>query len=324
MVKSPTRIDFAGGTLDCWPLYLMLGDCVTINLSISIWTAANLEKRKDQSIELNLEDLKYKKTFNDLKSLLTSPDKELDLVKPILEYLKPSFGFNLALSSQSPVGGGLGGSSSLLISILKAFAKEGIALPERKADTVTLASHIESKILKLPAGTQDYYPALSPGLGAIHYTVEGHKQELLNVDFNALKDRLFLVYTGRPHHSGLNNWSVLKAALEKDPKVTKALEDLKAIAWDAYDICKNQKWSELPGLFGKETEARLRLSPSFSSPEIEKLKTLVEGLGQSIKICGAGGGGCVMVWTEPSRRLEVMEKCQKGGYQILEVEPVKS
>lgn len=323
MVKSPTRIDFAGGTLDCWPLYLMLGDCVTINLSISIWTAANLEKQSGSAIELVLEDLKYKKSFTDLKTLLSSNDKELDLVKPILEYLKPNFGFKLSLSSQSPVGGGLGGSSSLLISILKAFSKD-VALPERASDVVTLASHIESKILKLPAGTQDYYPAYSPGFSAIHYTTEGHKQELLDVDLKDIKNQFFLVYTGRPHHSGLNNWSVTKAALEKDPVVNKALMDLKDIAWEVYSVCKNQKWSELKRLFGKETEARLRLSPSFSSPEIEKLKTLVEGLGQSVKICGAGGGGCVMVWTEPSRRKEVMERCQKDGFQILEVEPVGS
>lgn len=321
MAKSPTRIDFAGGTLDCWPLYLMLGDCVTINLSISIWTNAILEKKSSKEVELILEDLKYQKTFSDLKTMLASSDKELDLVKPILEYLKPDFGFKLALSSQSPVGGGLGGSSSLLISILKAFSKD-VALPDRNSDIVTLASHIESKILKLPAGTQDYYPALSPGFSAIHYTTEGHKQELLKTDLKDLKDRFFLVYTGRPHHSGLNNWSVTKAALEKDPQVVKALKDLQAIAWEVYDVCKNQKWTELAKLFGKETEARLRLSASFSSPEIEKLKQLVEGLGQSIKICGAGGGGCVMVWTEPSRRQEVMGQCQKGGFQILEVEPV--
>ena len=320
-MRSPTRIDFAGGTLDCWPLYLMLGDCVTINLSISIWTQANLEKNKTSEIELVLEDLRYSKKFTDLEKLLSCSDKELDLIKPILEYLNPNFGFKLTLSSQSPVGGGLGGSSSLLISILKAFSKD-VNLPERKSDIVTLASHIESKILKLPAGTQDYYPALSPGFSAIHYTVEGHNQELLSVDLKTLKDRFFLVYTGRPHHSGLNNWSVTKAALEKDPSVCQALEDLKDIAWEVYDVCKKQEWSKLKALFSKETEARLRLSPSFSSPEIEKLKNLVESLGQSIKICGAGGGGCVMVWTEPSRRQEVIEKCQKVGFQILEVEPV--
>ena len=321
MIRSPTRVDFAGGTLDCWPLYLMLGDCVTINISISIYTQAVLEKREAKEIELNLEDLRYSKKFKDLKSMLAAEDKELDLVKPILEYLNPQFGFKLALSSQSPVGGGLGGSSSLLISILKAFSKD-VKLPERNSDIVTLASHIESKILKMPAGTQDYYPALSPGFSAIHYTTEGHRQELLHVDLKDMKNRFFLVYTGRPHHSGLNNWSVTKASLEKDPIVNKALSDLKDIAWEVYDVCKNQRWNELKRLFGKETEARLRLSPSFSSPEIEKLKDLVESLGQAIKICGAGGGGCVMVWTEPSRRQEVIDRCQKDGFQILEVEPV--
>src|SRR4051812_42995685 len=111
--QSPTRVDLAGGTLDCWPLHLFVGDCVTVNLAIDIFTACELEVQTSKEIEINIHDLKYKKNFSDLISFLECADAQLLLVQKILEFFRPSFGFKLKTSSQSPVGGGLGGSSSL-------------------------------------------------------------------------------------------------------------------------------------------------------------------------------------------------------------------
>ena len=35
--RVPTRIDFAGGTLDLWPIYALMGGCCTINAAIYLW-----------------------------------------------------------------------------------------------------------------------------------------------------------------------------------------------------------------------------------------------------------------------------------------------
>ena len=37
---APTRVDLAGGTLDIWPLYLMLDGAVTVNLGLALPTRA--------------------------------------------------------------------------------------------------------------------------------------------------------------------------------------------------------------------------------------------------------------------------------------------
>ena len=48
-------------------------------------------------------------------------------------------------------------------------------------------------------------------------------------------------------------------------------------------------------LLKSEYKARIKLTKAFSSPEIERLKTICDQLGKvTVKICGAGGGGCML------------------------------
>src|SRR3990172_12493297 len=36
--RSPSRIDLSGGTLDLWPLYLLIDEAATVNLAIDLHT----------------------------------------------------------------------------------------------------------------------------------------------------------------------------------------------------------------------------------------------------------------------------------------------
>src|SRR5665213_2028555 len=104
--QSSTRVDLSGGTLDCWPLYLLVGDCVTVNLAISICTHATLEEREDLRIDVNVRDLKYQKSFSNLSEFLACTDADLRLVQKHVAFWRPKKGFRLETFSESPVGGG--------------------------------------------------------------------------------------------------------------------------------------------------------------------------------------------------------------------------
>lgn len=320
--QSATRVDLAGGTLDCWPLHLLVGDCVTINLAISITTHAHLETRSDPKIQVHVRDLNYQNSFENLAEFLACQDADLRLVQKHVAYWKPEQGFNLETFSESPVGGGLGGSSSLSISLIKAFAdwnQKSLDMYE----SVLLAHNIEAQVLGKMTGTQDYYPAVQPGLNAIHYTPSGEKLEKIHTDDEFWDGHLSLVYTGQPHQSGLNNWQVIKAALDGDKKTLQALADIRLVSWDVYAAIKSQEWSALPGLFDREFEARIRLAKSFSSPEIDRLRDVALKSGAlAVKICGAGGGGCVLVWSHPDCKQKVETGCREQGFEVLGVKAV--
>jgi D-glycero-alpha-D-manno-heptose-7-phosphate kinase len=321
VAKSPTRIDLAGGTLDCWPLFNLVADAVTLNVSIDIWTHASLTPT-DKTVEVAVEDLGFRKTYASLEEFLAAPAKEIALIQTISRFFNVQSGFQITTRSESPLGGGLGASSSLCISLLKVFSEwQGLALNVNQA--VEIAHNLEARLLHKPTGTQDYVPAWQPGCYALHFGPWGLRPERLNVDIDQLAPRLILVYTGQPHHSGLNNWQVIKAAVEGDAVTLGALRDLRSIAYRTLETVQSGRWKDLASCFRDELQARLCLSSAFSSPEILRLQEVAQGAGaEAVKICGAGGGGCVFLWTQPDRKASVAKACESAGFKVLSARPV--
>jgi D-glycero-alpha-D-manno-heptose-7-phosphate kinase len=323
VVKSPTRVDLAGGTLDLWPLYLFIHGASTVNVAISVYTTAEITPHSDESIVLETADLGIRKEYKNLQEALADKDPKMILLQTQLRYWKPTKGFTLKTASESPIGGGLGGSSSLTVSLMKAFA-QFCGKPFSDVHHMVHTCHnIEAEILNTPTGTQDYYPAASGGINVLKYDYDGVKQEVLKVEGTALAENFMLVYTGKAHHSGMNNFEVMKDAVSKDPQTLQALHDLKVIAIDTEKAVRTGQWNQLGALFQKEFEARVRLAPEFSSPEIQKLAEVsLQNGAEAVKICGAGGGGCVLVWCPPSKRQGVASACQNAGFQVMDAKPV--
>lgn len=323
-IQSPTRIDLAGGTLDLWPLYNFVGRASTVNLAIDIFTEVEIQTR-DKGVELHLTDLKLSKTYPDIAACLKDADPAYLFLRVVLrEFEIPAnAGFSLSTRSQSPVGGGLGGSSSLLITLMKAMhASLGLKLPA-PVPLVNWAHNLEAQMIHTPTGTQDYFPPVAGGLNYIHFNAREMTHEAVATESTPFGERMLLVYTGRSHHSGLNNFEVLKSAVAKDAKVMNALAELRDIASALEAACRSQKWNELTDLFKRELQARLQLTPAFSCPEIVNLESISKENGaEAIKICGAGGGGCVMIWSPAGRRETIAQACEKAGFQVLNARPV--
>lgn len=328
-VQSPTRVDLAGGTLDMWPLYAFTGGALTINVAIDIWTTAEISEIVDEpAVLIESTDLKKEWRFKSFADFLESGDSSLSFYQCIFRQFSNKLqsqksGFIFKTASQSPIGGGLGGSSSLTISCLKAICTFLDISTSDSHQLVRLAHNIEAEMLRTPTGTQDYYPAISGGLSFLEYSYSGIRQQVRDVKSTPLADHFLLVYTGRSHHSGLNNFEVLKSAVEGDQKVLAALLEIKHISENMRDALLQGSWSLLPELFRREFAARLQLTPAFTSPEIERLEQICLAAGaEAVKICGAGGGGCVLVWVPPNRRDEVVAACQKENFQCLSAKPI--
>lgn len=317
-ITSPTRVDLAGGTLDLWPLYNFVSGAVTVNVAIDVYSQVEIQPTTDKSIQIISEDVHFNKSFGGAQELLNSSFPELKIYKPFFRDFQFPFGLIVKTKSQSPVGGGLGGSSSLIISMIKAFSKLSGRKFLSNHEIVRYAHNIEAEILNTPTGTQDYYPAVSGGLNIIRYNAFGIEQSVIPLSDTPLESHFLLVYTGRSHHSGLNNFEVLKNAKAQHAVTMDSLWQLKKVAEATEQACLKKDWAKLPALFRDEYKYRVQLCDAFSSPEIEKLHqiTLQNGA-EAVKICGAGGGGCVLVWVSPSNREKVVQVCQKEGFQTM-------
>lgn len=316
--QCPTRIDLAGGTIDLWPVWAIIDNCTTVNVSIDVYTSCDIEPLTTSEILISSPDIQKNWHFKNIQELYASRDEGLAFFKAHIAHWNPSQGFKISTRSMSPVGGGLGGSSSLSIAIYKTFHKWLRTTNINIHTMVAECSHIEAKVLVTPTGLQDYYGAASEGLNIIPFTTHGPTISTLKTHNEIFNASIVVVYTGKSHHSGINNWGVLKKFIDKDKTTTEALLQIRDVALKVREACEKSEWSALPTLFTQDFHAREKLSAEFMSPEIRELKAITDKAGAiGFKICGAGGGGCVAVWCKPEDKKRIEQEISKHKYQVM-------
>src|ERR1051326_8424685 len=156
--SAPTRVDLAGGTIDLWPIYLFHPGATTVNFALSLRASARIETRNDRSIILESRDrgITLESSVDHIGELWD--DRRLELVSKMVHFFRPTTGFRLVANSEAPAGAGISGSSALAIAVIGALNRlVGNHYDERKF--ITMAANIETTVIKVPAGFQDYYPA---------------------------------------------------------------------------------------------------------------------------------------------------------------------
>ena len=297
----------------------------------------HLKQKNDPQIETNGEDFKDSKNLPGGTGALTQIEKKSEDSK---SKAKEKKGFdrssknkeagvskgmagvgNICLKSESPVGAGLGGSSSLCVSLAKAFSSLCEQVPA-KNDLLMLCRDLETSLLHAPAGFQDYIPALESApdfLYIIECTPSGPKWKRKNIPLPFFKDHALLIDTGKSHHSGNSNWVVLKRIIEKDQKILNGLYQLRDNALETVEICERENWSDLFVSLAKEQKLRKEYFPRWLTPSISSFIDMIMGEGaQSVKLCGAGGGGCLMVLTQNKAKKKHLESvCEKNRIPII-------
>src|SRR5438309_2066890 len=86
--KAPTRVDFAGGTLDIWPLYLFHPSAVTVNAAISLYASCVIETNDpdDSRIKLVSRDIKREESFASFAALVKAKRYRLPLLAEITKF----------------------------------------------------------------------------------------------------------------------------------------------------------------------------------------------------------------------------------------------
>ena len=313
--SAPTRIDLAGGTIDIWPLYLMHEDGLTVNVAIDLYARCRLETG-GEGYTLESRDTGAKVYAETLEEL--SRDRTLELLSRMVCHFAPPPGLTVTTEAAAPPGSGLGGSSALGIAVAGALNELTRAGLDRE-QLRTVTSNLETQIIRVPAGLQDYYPALYGGVNALKFDVRGVTVEPLEVDPDEIERRIVLAYTGLPHFSGTNNWEIFKAHLDGSPAVFERMARIRETAYRMREAVKAADFDTLGQVIGEEWENRRALAPGVSTPKIEELVEVARGAGApAAKVCGAGGGGCVIFFCEYGRKHEVDRALRAAGATVLD------
>lgn len=314
---APTRIDLAGGTLDIWPIYLLYPGALTVNVAITRYAHCVVEGRRDRRIVLISEDSKVKEEFASLAALVKKKRYRLPLPAHFVSFFAPTKGLTLTTWSEAPPGSGLGGSSALGVAVCAALSR-WLKRRMPRAGWIPLARDIDAMTIGVPTGEQDHYPAVYGGVQAIHLEPLRTRREALKIDLKALESRLLLAYTGEPRQSGVNNWVVFKQTLDGDRWLRHNFGEISAIAQKMRAALLRHDWAGVAHLLRREWAARRRNAPAISTPFIDRLIRAAERCGaQAAKVCGAGGGGCVVFICPPDRRGRVAQALAGAGATLL-------
>jgi D-glycero-alpha-D-manno-heptose-7-phosphate kinase len=315
---APSRIDLAGGTLDIYPLYLFEEGGITVNAAITIGSFVRLTTRDDGRIRLVSMDTGVVEEAASLDELRFGGD--LDLLARIVRFYAPPMGLTVETRNDAPHGSGLGASSSLLIALSGAL----VELMEGDVDEMTMVhwgANLEAQNVRVPTGKQDYYPALFGGLNAIWFGVDGDVVEPIHLGEDGLREfqeRLVLSFTGESRFSGTSNWNMLKMYLDDQGTTVANMKAIKATALAMREALMARDLERFAELLDEEWRNRRRLADGVSTPRLEQLMGVATEAGAlSSRVCGAGGGGCMVSFAAPGKGGRVAEALREAGAQVL-------
>lgn len=314
--RAPARVDLAGGTVDIWPLYLFHPGAQTVNIAIRCYASCTVETRADRKIKLTSSDQALDETYDNLTDLSLKVSR-LPLLRELVLFFEPRRGLNIRTTSQIPAGAGLGGSSTLNIALCGALARVTGKTITRTV-ILEIAKNVEAIVIRVPTGWQDYFPALFGGANAVHLERDGVKRERLKVSFAELEKRFVLCYTGQPRDSAINNWEVMKSHIDGDEKVRANFSDITTIASQMREALLAKDWNDVAELLTLEWETRKRNFKGISTPKIDRMIEETRKLGTvAAKVCGAGGGGCVVFMVRPGSKPAVEHTLARMGGKII-------
>ena len=317
--KAPCRVDLAGGTLDIWPLYLFHTEAVTINFAVDRYTWCTIETHRGAEIHLRSRDLGVSETYASRAALSDVSRHKHPLAALAVRFFAPKTGFVLETHSEAPAGAGFSGSSALMIAVsaaLNRLTNSGYGLEKIRQ----IAQNIEAQMIRVPTGVQDYYPAIYGRVSAIELGPAGIRRSSIPVDLRELDQRFVLAYTGAPRNSGINNWEVTKAHIDGNQQVHRNFDQIASIAVAMRSALTGGNWAEAGRLLREEWTHRRKNSPSIATPLIDQLIQRTRRAGAvGAKVCGAGGGGCVLILVEPDAKARVSAMVNKTGGTVLPV-----
>ena len=316
--KAPFRVSFGGGGTDMPPYCIEHGGCV-INTTIDRHVYISISPREDTKIRIFSIDYNTEVTFD-----IGDKDYsgEFELFKGVINVLNINEGFDIITYSELPAGSGMGGSSSLCVALIGAF-NEYYDFNYSKHDIAQKACDIERIELKQKGGYQDQFAASYGGFNFIEFSDITKVRPIQATEemLNELLYSLILCFVGGSHFSSKIQDEVLKGYQIKKNSFMEAMQDLKNVAHSMKTIIESNDLNNLNkfgDLLHKGWLVKKSLSPKISNKNIENFYLTSRKFGvHGGKLLGAGGGGHLLLFSEPDKKHRVIQELEKIGGEIV-------
>lgn len=317
--QTPLRLGLAGGGTDI-NLYCDKYTGYVLNATISLYIHCTLIPRDDNTIIFDSPDTNSYAKY-DSKSHLEN-DGNLDIFKAVYNRIVKDFthkplSFSLHTYSDVPSGSGLGGSSTLVVGIIKAFT-EWLNLPLGEYDIAILAYEIEREDLGIVGGAQDQYAATFGGFNFMEFydnkRVIVNPLRIKNWIASELESRVVLYFTNITREA--KDIEEHKKGKLGDSKSLEAMHAIKQDAVAMKEALFRADFDTIAQILGKSWKSKKIISDIVSNDELERIYDLaMENGAYSGKTSGAGAGGFMFFLVDPIKKYNLIKILnQQSGY----------
>lgn len=315
--KAPLRFGLAGGGSDVSPYSDIYGGII-LNATINLYAYCTIEETNDGLVTIESYDDEC------FESCPLSREMKIDGKASLLKgsYNRVMRDYNIPLKAckittynDAPAGSGLGTSSTMVVAILKAFV-EWHSLPLGDYEIARLAYEIERKDLNLSGGKQDQYAA---AFGGFNY-MEFLKDDMVIINplkvkrwiVDELEASIVLYFTGRSRSSAAIIDEQKKNIISGKLESIEAMHRIKQSAVDMKLAVLKGDMQAFARILGQGWEDKKKMAGAVSNPLIEEaFAVAIEAGALAGKVSGAGGGGCIMFFVEPTKKKAVTEALRK-------------
>ena len=322
--RAPLRLGLAGGGTDVSPFSDEHGGYV-LNATIDLYAQAILEPRVDGQVQFEAED--RQENVHVAASAELADAEPLRLHRGIYRRVVRQFNQGKPLSlklttyADAPAGSGLGTSSTMVVCMLQAYS-EWLQLGLGEYELAHLAFEIEREELGLAGGKQDQYAAAFGGFNFIEFGAAGkvlvNPLRVKDWVVNELEASMVLYFTGQSRESAHIIQRQIDNTRAGDAGSVEAMFALKSDAVAMKEAILRGDLAQYPKIVGRSWAAKKKTAQGISNPEIDALFDAAMAAGALAgKISGAGGGGFVMFFVPPARRMGVLRELNRFPGRVM-------
>jgi len=322
--RAPLRLGLAGGGTDVSPYCDQHGGAV-LNVTIDQYAYTIIEPTTDDRVRFTASDLGY--------HYETTANEALELVDPLIlhraVYRRIVTQFNdgrplschLTTFCDAPPGSGLGTSSTMVVSMVKAFV-EWLNLPLGEYEIARLAFEIERLDADLGGGRQDQYAATFGGVNFIEFQPEDrvivNPLRIKNWIISEMETSLVLFDSGVSRSSAKIIKEQTDNLLNQSGTTLEAMHAIKEDAFRMKECLLKGDFDQFASYMRKSWDAKKCLADNVSNGHIDQIiESALDAGARAGKVSGAGGGGFVTFLVAPERRMDVIRALSDQDGQVM-------
>ena len=319
--RAPLRLGLGGGGTDL-PAYSDEHGGVVLNATIDRYAYAHATLNTEDCLLFKAEDLE---TSESLPCNLDFDIREgLVLHRAVYRHMMMTYNGGKALpmtittTIDVPAGSGLGASSALTVALIEAFA-HAMQLPLGPYETARLAFEIERQQLGMAGGMQDQYAAAFGGFNFMEFLPGGagvivNPLRLRRSVLNEFESALVICFSGQSRQSADIIAQQVGGITRMDDATMAGMHRIKDHAFDMKARILAGDIRGLADILKQSWLAKKQTASGISSGPVDALLNVAMEAGAwGGKVSGAGGGGFIMIMTDPERRLDLIRRLNAAG-----------